>query len=128
MKITIIDPVIHVDKKEVPLYKHDCDQCIFLGNFTYAAPHGSGVGADRREWTVDLTVDCYYCPSKSMGGTMIARFGSEGPEYSSCSADIMDKQIKKLMETPPNQLSTFKRGTIEAYLRAEKLGYYKGRK
>ena len=44
-----------------PLYKHDCDCCIFLGNF-------------------DDYQDGYYCPAEKV---VIARYGDQGQEYTS---------------------------------------------
>jgi len=49
-----------------PLHTHDCKSCTFLG------PH------DHEGQTFDL----YYC-GKHEDGTVIARYGSDGPEYSS---------------------------------------------
>ncbi len=43
-----------------PLYKHDCDDCIYLGAFGLR--------------------DLYYCPS---GVTLVARRTSDGPDYTS---------------------------------------------
>lgn len=51
-----------------PIYKHDCDNCIFLGSY-------------RRYVDYDL----YLCePSK----TLVARWGSEGNQYDSGLAHI----------------------------------------
>jgi hypothetical protein len=46
---------------EQPKYDHDCDRCQFLGTF------------DGH--------DLYYCPGG--GPTIIARYSSDGPDYSS---------------------------------------------
>lgn len=48
-----------------PNFDHDCDSCTFLGCL-----HREG-----------KTYDLYYC--KRGGPTVIARFGSEGPDYMS---------------------------------------------
>lgn len=49
---------------ESPRYQHDCDTCIFLG----------------RKWHLEL----YFHPSSdAVLRTVIARFGSEGPDYES---------------------------------------------
>lgn len=45
----------------VPQHKHDCDTCKFLGVYG--------------------EFDLYYCPNG--GPTIIARFGSLGPDYTS---------------------------------------------
>ncbi len=55
-----------------PRYPHDCTACQFLGRFDY-----KDSPTDLR-WHYDL----YYCPS-GLGGTVLARWGKEGPKYSS---------------------------------------------
>lgn len=53
-----------------PQFKHDCDKCVFLGRFY------SGINEYEKEM---VSFDLYYC-----GGsleTVIARFGSDGPDY-----------------------------------------------
>ena len=51
-----------------PKFTHDCDKCKFLGSGKYQ-------GADA---------DFYTCPTFEGRRTFIARYGDEGPEYSSC--------------------------------------------
>jgi hypothetical protein len=49
-----------------PRFQHDCPACTWLGSF------------DR----IDLYFELYYCPQPTLGlPTLIARYGSEGPEY-----------------------------------------------
>lgn|SRR3990167_8419860 len=55
-----------------PRWTHDCKACRFLGRFDYAESP-----TDPR-WHYDL----YYCP-KSSGGTVLARWGQQGPQYTS---------------------------------------------
>lgn len=55
-------------KQEQPVHKHDCNSCVFLGNYVLT-----------RETSTD-TLDLYYCPNEP---TVVARFGSDGPDYSS---------------------------------------------
>lgn len=50
-----------------PIYTHDCSHCTFLGNFSWEGE----------------TFDLYHHASNSIEDTVIARFGSDGPEYSS---------------------------------------------
>ena len=57
--------------KEKPLYTHDSECCIYLGQFD--ASHEAGWGM----------VDLYVCPTQVFGPTVIARFGNDGPEYGS---------------------------------------------
>jgi len=47
----------------VPRYAHDCHICTFLG--------------------VHENYDLYYCPQGGERPTIIARFGDDGPEYTS---------------------------------------------
>jgi len=53
-----------------PVYKHDCEECIFLGNLSYSGrwvPQGV------------ISVDLYY--HHGTIPTFIARYGDDGPEY-----------------------------------------------
>ena len=54
-----------------PQFTHDCEACTFLGR--YYGPH-----YDRGE---DVHMDLYYCGPEHC--TVIARWGSDGPDYSS---------------------------------------------
>jgi len=58
----------------VPQHTHDCTACVFLGRMA------QGVSS----------YDLYFCPAgqSSMGGTLLARFGSDGPQYHSMPIDI----------------------------------------
>lgn len=52
---------------EAPLFKHDCNRCVYLGRLTSGA-----------------TFDLYFCmQSGGMPTTVIARYGDEGPHYHS---------------------------------------------
>jgi len=55
----------------IPMFKHDCDACRFLGRVTFETFRG------------DETFDLYTC-TKQGYRTFIYRFGDEGPAYSSC--------------------------------------------
>ena len=46
-----------------PIYKHDCDVCVFLGSYQRA-----------------VVYDLYVCKA---GKTLVARWGSEGYQYDS---------------------------------------------
>lgn len=48
-------------------FKHDCDQCVFLGDFVQN----------------EIIYDLYWCSSVVSNSTssLIARYGSAGPEY-----------------------------------------------
>lgn len=53
---------------ETPIYIHDCDDCIFLGNF------------ETCESGKNEKYDLYFCEN---GPTVIARYGDKGWEYAS---------------------------------------------
>lgn len=57
-----------------PFYKHDCEYCTFLGNWTEVI-HTSGGK------TLRYNYDLYHCDSNYP--TVIARFGNDGPDYQS---------------------------------------------
>ena len=58
----VTDDRLLLSKEPTPIYEHDCDKCVFLGNY------------DGH--------DLYYCPA-GVRGTVIARFSGGGPDYSS---------------------------------------------
>lgn len=83
-----------------PQYTHDCDICVFLGTHL-EAPDGD----------VSTEYDLYYCPSAENvqeASTVIARWGSYGPDY--MSGNVFSRG--------PNGSSALK----TARLRAEALG------
>lgn len=51
-----------------PQFHHDCDKCVFLGRFT-CEMYGE--------------CDLYYADHGGMPDTVIARYGNDGPEYTS---------------------------------------------
>lgn len=53
-------------------WTHDCDKCRFLGQLNTDA--GS--------------YDLYHCQAALLGGSLIARYGSDGPEYMSVPFDM----------------------------------------
>lgn len=56
--------------KDNPFHEHDCDACVFLGNYKSWMLEGD-------EWK---KIDLYFCPS---GNTFIARHGRDGDYWSS---------------------------------------------
>ncbi len=66
-----------------PQHIHDCDKCRFLGSVKWEAAE-NGVA------------DLYVCEDADMGAsfaeraTLIARTGSDGPEYTSCLISIFE--------------------------------------
>lgn len=63
-----------------PLYTHDCARCIFLGTWV-----------KEDEGLPDQTVDLYVCPPRPgsllQGTNCVARWGNEGPDYSSMTLE-----------------------------------------
>jgi hypothetical protein len=57
-------------------YIHDCPDCEYLGSYDRPLyePH-----------------DLYYCPMAD-GGTILARYGDDGPEYTSFMLELMLNQ------------------------------------
>jgi hypothetical protein len=79
------------------IFEHDCTKCKKLGDFSFMdETHGK------------LVVDLYFCDN-AYGGTYIARYGDEGPEYTSVPA-IMISQLG-------NGKSTYDVAILEAYNR-----------
>ena len=56
-----------------PIYKHDCDVCIYLGSYQLI-----------------IDYDLYLCQASK---TVIARWGSEGPQYDSGLALITHDSV-----------------------------------
>jgi hypothetical protein len=57
-------------KLHPPLWRHDCQQCVPLGTFTFH--------------------DLYFCRG-ILGGSVIARYGHDGPDYASGPVDVLLK-------------------------------------
>lgn len=58
-----------------PQYTHDCVQCVFLGTL-----------AKNPEYDLEEQYDLYYCPCSddpTEASTVIARWSSDGPDYTS---------------------------------------------
>ena len=53
----------------MPQWTHDCDSCQFLGS--------------RDEY------DIWFCAGSLLGGSVIARYGSDGPDYLSMPVNIL---------------------------------------
>jgi ribosomal protein L37AE/L43A len=62
----------------MPRFTHDCDACVFKGS------HGR--------------FDIWYC-ERCDGGTWIARYGSDGPEYASYPTFVLDIHRERATES-----------------------------
>ncbi len=60
----------------MPRFRHDCDRCQSLGQY---GPH-----------------DLYVCH----GGTLLARYGDDGPEYASLDREIVEQHEARLRARP----------------------------
>ena len=101
-----------------PKYKHDCDDCVWLGTTTYPAPLLNGTAPMRN-------ADLYYCKQSgnfamgnALDATIIARYSSEGCEYSSMPASMMKTHMQEFL----GQLSTGMPALISAYVYAKAKG------
>jgi hypothetical protein len=79
-------------------FTHDCNRCVFLGEI------------EDKEGKHDL----YICPNDLFGGSLIARFGNEGPEYRSFGVDA---NVLELFENRPDYVLSI------AYRKAVAAGY-----
>lgn len=64
-------------------FEHDCNACVFLGH------------VDKH--------DLYFCPNDILGPTVIARWSSEGPDYSSglcfiCCNPLLHEAAKRAVQ------------------------------
>lgn len=70
----------------LPAHYHYCDGCVFLGSqpiTTWEHPRASEeLGCSYHFY------DFYFCPSQSLGGSMIARYGCEDSKYASWPLDV----------------------------------------
>lgn len=61
--------------KQMPKFQHDCDTCTFLGTF--------------------FDHDVYHCGNNMGNGSIIARYGSDGPEYASMPLDALKSSLQR---------------------------------
>lgn len=92
----------------VPKYEHDCTSCEYLGSYTYDAPLVQG--------TERLTADLWCCPTCVGGPSLIARYGSNGPEYASAPISIVERHFLPRSKSG-ERMSTMGPAIVEAYHR-----------
>jgi hypothetical protein len=68
----------------MPRYTHDCDACEYLGEH--------------------LEYDLYYCP-RCDGGTVLARYGNDGPDYASTMVSLLTKEHVAFYNANPSFLA-----------------------
>jgi hypothetical protein len=69
---------------ETPNYKHDCEQCSFIGT-----------DRDDSLGSVDM-----YCCSQNGFPTIVMRYGDLGEEYTSAPVSVINSNIAIFGETP----------------------------
>lgn len=62
--------------KQQPLYQHDCDVCIYLGRYS----------SDCLGPLLEFDLYLHPVHQHPLGGSIIARYGNEGPDYESVPA------------------------------------------
>lgn len=67
----------------MPQFEHDCDECTFVGHYK--------------------GIDIYTCPQNTMP-TVVARYGSDGPEYTSGQTIKID-DLTLTIDRPPFEVS-----------------------
>lgn len=61
----------------IPQFRHDCEACYFAGRLLGLDPH-----------TLGHSFDVYWCPNE-LGGSVIARYGNDGPAYTSAPMKLL---------------------------------------
>jgi len=100
---------------DTPYYEHDCDSCVYLGKFTFDAPHLEDDGVHARSYTQRMTVDLYCCPREALGPSIIVRYQSEDSAYSSMPAEMIREHQVEMARCP----STNGPALLEGLKRAE---------
>lgn len=85
-------------------WKHDCDKCEFLGHFE---EH-----------------DLYWCPGSALGPTVVARWSSAGPDYTSGVSLAICRSLQEMKHT--EGVTFTDRALRVAYLIARDLGRVRG--
>ena len=90
-------------------YQHDCEACVYLGEYGYHAPMVEGT-----EWK---EVELYHCKQAGscMGGSIIARYGSKGSNYASCPVSLIRRDY---LTRAAGEMSTYCPAIIEGYRRS----------
>ncbi len=93
-----------------PKWEHDCEDCKFLGNFNGGLHQ----------------YDLYWCsgPNNMNGTSVIGRFGSNGPEYSSLLVPEAFASPLEFIEMVNSRKDYYYK---EALVRATEQGLYKGK-
>jgi len=91
--------------EDAPIYKHDCENCVFLGNFI-----------------LDLTYDLYVCAAGKNISTVVARYSDDGSEYLS-GLEVALLYEKGIQKRTDGFISSQGKILYEALKRAEERGF-----
>jgi hypothetical protein len=102
-----IDPPVEesaVPLMDCPVFEHDCKDCIYTGSGMVSV-----LGDDPRR------SDFYYC-QKGAFKSVIARYGSEGWEYTSMGTTYSHKDIVNLTNLDPRLNAAYEAGIARGYV------------
>ena len=77
----------------MPRFQHDCDRCKYLGSLRYLAPMASPHPPKMKY------AELYFCPAEVSGPSVIARFGSVGPDYASSLASLVARDVHNINQS-----------------------------
>lgn len=95
-----------IKMSEAPQYEHDCTRCEFLGRYSFEGPLADGK-------TEHIDSDLYYCPGTLMGGSILCRCSSDGPDYASMPLNLVIEHEARMTQ----QSATYTPGLLEALSR-----------
>jgi len=103
-------------RRGIPLFEHDCDVCIFLGHF-FRSKEIMGI-KDIKEKFFDLYVCSSERASDPYNESIIARYSSEEPDYSSFAAHVIAGFVfGDYQSSHPELVEGWKRALAGGYLK-----------
>lgn len=86
-----VDPCTLVVEIHYPKWVHDCDACIFLGQYQDSVTHDLYACSESGAVCMTLTAKYRdgYSGGDAIGMTLIARYGNEGSEYTSMPESVV---------------------------------------
>lgn len=79
-------------ERKGPEFTHDCEECKYYGRVTL-----DGICESKDRWG-GSQCDAYVCPVGT--GSVIARYGNDGPAYLSMPGDVAKKRAKAYLDDP----------------------------
>lgn len=92
---------------EIPQFKHDTDCCVFLGRWHCVDTRWHG------------NYDLYFCDQGIAPVTVLARFGNDGPEYTSSLAIALSGQCLPLAEAVKRVMELLDRNLVRSCLKSD---------